>query len=72
MIKGENLLKWEKGLIEKMKGKKLIIKRKESKGDLSRSSSLSYNSKVFSVMSSRRSERFLTNLTIKENENLFK
>ena len=56
-----------------MKGKKYIIKNKDSKGDLSRSSSFSYNSRVFSIISSRRSDRFLSNhnLTINENENLF-
>lgn len=73
LIKGENLLNWEKSLIDKMKGKKYIIKNKDSKGDLSRSSSFSYNSRVFSIISSRRSDRFLSNhnLTINENENLF-
>ena len=57
-----------------MKGKKYILKHRESKGELSRSSSLSYNSKAYSIISSRRSDRIFTNnnLTINENEDLFK
>ena len=74
IVKGENLLQWEKELIDKMKGKKYILKHRESKGELSRSSSLSYNSKAYSIISSRRSDRIFTNnnLTINENEDLFK
>ena len=54
-----------------MKGKKYILKNRDSK-ELSRSSTLSYNSKAYSIISSRRSDRMFTNnnnITI--NENLF-
>ena len=71
VVKGESLLKWERDLIDKMKGKKYILKNRDSK-ELSRSSTLSYNSKAYSIISSRRSDRMFTNnnnITI--NENLF-